>query len=83
MNRCGTCKHFGKLIEGSLDVVQFEPEYEHEVNTRFHECTLLQHLNKHRFEKGEPQMQVAGVIDGSGYAATFCVSDEFGCNQWA
>lgn len=26
---------------------------------------------------------VAGVIDGSGYSATFCVSEEFGCNQWS
>lgn len=81
MNTCGTCKHFGKLIEASLDVDEYDSDYE-EVNTRFHECTLLKHLNQNRFKKGEPQMHVAGVIDGSGYRATFCVSEEFGCNQW-
>lgn len=78
-NTCGTCQHFGPLIVGTLDVDD-GPE---ETNTRFHECTLLKHLNRQRLEIGEPQMHVAGVIDGSGYSATFCVSEEFGCNQWA
>lgn len=28
-----------------------------------------------------PMAGTAGVIDGSGYHAAFCVSEEFGCNQ--
>jgi len=79
MNTCGTCKFFGK-------VKTFEEwrddEDEPRVNTRLHVCGLLKHLNE---SSGSPLSWTApaGVIDGSGYFAALCVSDEFGCNQWA
>lgn len=76
MNTCGKCKYFGEA-------------YEHEVweagevtNTvRYHFCELLKHLNGSDDEDPRDQ-QIAGVIDGSGYCATMCVTEEFGCNQW-
>lgn len=77
MNTCGTCKHFGKLADVCID-----PENDDYVpNTIYHECTLLSHLNKTGTE--EKWSAIAGVIDGSGYYAAFCVREEFGCNQWA
>ena len=78
MNTCGTCKYFGKLIEVSLDV--YPEEGDDIENTRYHQCDLLRHLNKSALRS--PITDSAGVIDGSGYRATFCVSEEFGCNQW-
>lgn len=81
MNTCGTCKHFGELITRYLD-----RESEHgddEPNTKFHQCLLLTHLNESRYTplNAPPLPNVAaGVIDGSGYHAVFCVSEEFGCN---
>jgi hypothetical protein len=76
MNTCGTCKYFGPLIEGTLDDYSGPGEVP---NTKYHECQLLKHMN------GYPRFVAlpAGPIDGSGYRATFCVSEEFGCNQWA
>lgn len=78
MNTCGSCKYFGKLIEVSLDI--YPEQGDDIVNTRYHQCDLLRHLNRHALSV--PIADAAGVIDGSGYRATFCVSEEFGCNQW-
>lgn len=76
---CGTCKYFGKLVEGSLD--RWDDDNDDEVvNTRFHVCDLLKHLNS-SYDR-IPLTDAAGVIDGSGYHAAFCVTDEFGCNKW-
>lgn len=76
MNTCGTCKHFGKLVEG-LD--RHDSEGEELPNTRYHQCMLLQHMNG---SSQKPLAEAAGVVDGSGYFAVLCVSEEFGCNQW-
>jgi hypothetical protein len=83
MKTCGTCRFFGKVY----DRIFFEEEngeLQDVSVTRLHVCELLKHLNKGgeaetlRLFRSVP----AGVIDGSGYHATFCVSEEFGCNQW-
>lgn len=79
MKTCGTCKHFGKLVE-EVGSDSGPPDFNYVPNTRFHKCELLEHINA-----GRPQKLsgAAGVIDGSGYWAVFCVSEEFGCNQHA
>lgn len=74
MNTCGTCKYFGPLVTELTDYSGDE-----DVPSTYHTCLLLKHLNgrKHYSEEAP-----AGVIDGSGYWAAFCVHEEFGCNQW-
>lgn len=78
MNTCGTCEHFGPLVragerwdDDANDMV---------VPHKLHACLLLKHLNRTGNVRYEGEK--AGVVDGSGYFATFCVSEEFGCNQW-
>lgn len=83
MNTCGTCKYFGKLVDELFYFDDDSPKADESGmvnNQRLHVCELLKHLNK---SCPFPLEEVAGVIDGSGYRATFCVSEEFGCNQWA
>lgn len=82
MNTCGTCKYFGELIR-DLDAYDAEQDYAEIPNTRLHKCDLLKHLNVSgdSSERIAMQREPAGVIDGSGYHAAFCVSEEFGCNQ--
>lgn len=78
MNTCGTCKYFGEAR--SFEEWR-EDEDEERVTLRLHKCELLKHLNggdNEQFAWTDP----AGVIDGSGYHAALCVSEEFGCNQW-
>lgn len=72
---CGTCRYFGPVVGGTLDYYSNEIEV---MNEKFHVCQLLKHLNGSKRDLDG----AAGVIDGSGYQATFCVSEEFGCNQW-
>lgn len=75
MNTCGTCKYFGKHID-KLD------DWDSDVGpipNKYHKCELLKHLNADTPAMKEP---IAGVMDGSGYYAAFCVSEEFGCNRW-
>lgn len=79
MNTCGTCKHFGPLVDRERD--EYDVEDLGPRNETLHQCLLLKHLNAYLAWKIDSA--VAGVIDGSGYVATFCVSEEFGCNQWA
>lgn len=77
MNTCGTCKHFGEPVDAMRD---WETGDDDPPPSDYHECLLLKHLNKTRpLETSLP----AGVVDGSGYYAAFCVKEEFGCNQWA
>lgn len=76
MNTCGTCKHFG---EPTPSYVWAGDGYVSQ--TRLRACKLLEHLN--RGDERKLLTEPAGVIDGSGYFATLCVSEEFGCNQWA
>lgn len=76
MNTCGTCKYFGELHEETV-----YREDADEIICKYHICDLLTHLNDCDPGKLERQ-ELAGVIDGSGYYAAFCVTDEFGCNQW-
>lgn len=80
MNTCGTCKYFGKARE--FDWYDSETEAEGTI-TKFHICDLLNHLNSSSKSARDFQNEPAGAIDGSGYYAAFCVSEEFGCNQWA
>jgi hypothetical protein len=79
MKTCGTCKHFGDLVDG-LDQYGVGENGKDMPNKRFHKCKLLEHMNADRPFKLDG---TAGVIDGSGYHAVFCVSEEFGCNQHA
>jgi hypothetical protein len=78
MNTCGTCKYFGDTQELSY---WDDEKDEFIVNNRFRACQLLKHLNGSDGEKVHAA-DIAGVKDGSGYHAVFCVSEEFGCNQW-
>ena len=79
MNTCGTCKYFGE----PRGIGYWDAEADEWVDvTRFRKCNLLQHLNDSGAMPALANVP-AGVIDGSGYAAALCVSDEFGCNQWS
>lgn len=71
MNNCGTCKYFGSKCGWDEDVDDV-------LESNFHVCTLIKH-NEHFKSKFEG---MACVIDGSGYTATLCVKEDFGCNQW-
>jgi hypothetical protein len=75
VNTCGTCKHFGRALEFS----EYDDDHNETIITKFHACKLLKHMNNC---EGHKYDGVAGPIDGSGYHAVFCVSEEFGCNQW-
>lgn len=81
VNTCGTCKYFGK----SLDREFWQEAGGTVVVTRLHVCDLIKHLNEGNSDEEEALLKIepAGVIDGSGYHAALCVSEEFGCNQWA
>lgn len=79
MNTCGTCKHFGELVYLSY----FDEAKDETVeNKRLHVCRLLRQLNSIEENIKASILDPAGVIDASGYYAAFCVSEEFGCNQW-
>jgi hypothetical protein len=75
MNTCGTCKHLGDERE----LTHYDSEGDDLPDTKYRVCGLLKHLNEH----GSVSQRVAGVIDGSGYFAAFCVTEDFGCNQWS
>ena len=77
MNTCGTCRYFGRRVD-SFD--SWDEDGNELRNTRFHKCMLLAHLNH---SGRTPPCVPAGVIAGRGDFAALCVSDEFGCNQWA
>lgn len=79
MNTCGTCKYFGEPRE--IDWWDSETEQEGTI-TKFHVCDLIKHINGGNTDRKASADAAAGVVDGSGYFAAFCVSDEFGCNQW-
>jgi hypothetical protein len=73
MNTCGTCKYFGEKLEG-----RYHDDVDDIVESDFHVCDLILHN-----EDGLSKWPVpAYVIDGSGYYASLCVREEFGCNQW-
>ena len=77
MNTCGTCKFFGKqIVDDGWD------GYSPEGQTRFHKCELIRQLNKYDEDRRAKESDVAVTMDGSGYFAALCVSEEFGCNQW-
>lgn len=80
MNRCGTCKHFGEPYE--LDTYD---DRDKTVTRVLHTCDWLQHLNGRGGDAAAALLKAAkaGPIDGSGYHAAFCVSEEFGCTEWA
>jgi hypothetical protein len=77
MNTCGTCKHFGGPVERLSRWSSSECDF---VESKLHVCQLIQHMKAH---KPAALTAPAGVVDGSDYYAAFCVSEEFGCNQWA
>lgn len=76
---CGTCKHFGP--EKYFDYWDDAADDTVEVK-KFHVCQFLQHLNDCTADRKAMSTAIAGVTDGSGYHAAFCVSEDFGCNQW-
>jgi hypothetical protein len=80
MNTCGSCKHFGEPYEH--EIYEGKGDVEKTIVTKYHFCMLLQHLNGYGDDSPKVQ-RPAGVIDGSGYSATMCVTEEFGCNQWS
>ncbi len=80
MQTCGTCR-FIKREEREL--TRWDDAKGDEEVAVFHVCGRLAHLNHYRDEKERKLSdQVAGIVDGSGYFAALCVTDEFGCNQW-
>jgi hypothetical protein len=74
---CGNCRFLGR--EYKRDVYDDDGN---DVDTPvYHVCELMEHLNDC---DGPPKVwPLAGVTDGSGYAASFCVREEFACNQWS
>jgi hypothetical protein len=73
MNTCGTCKHFGDPVTDD-DPVNYVP-------TGYHICRLItehEHMSE-RTATSPPAL----VVDASGYYAALCITEEFGCNQWA
>jgi len=85
MNTCGTCKYFGKVITGTFDEdvpIPGTHQANKIPNTKFHQCDLIIHLNEVMMHGKKLPLVAAGVTDASGYSATLCVSEEFGCNQW-
>ena len=72
MNTCGTCKYFGvdrKGMRPGADTT--ESIY---IPAPYKVCGFMEM---------EPTDAVACVVDGSGFYAALCVSEDFGCNQWA
>lgn len=79
MNTCGSCQFFGERIT----TCSKETDYEM-VPTKYAYCTRPFFADTAGCR--EPEKLDAGpacVVDGSGYFAALCVSDEFGCNQWS
>jgi hypothetical protein len=75
MNTCGTCKH---IKREARTVPRWDDSAEDMVEAVFHVCGRLKHLNGDSLILSEP----AGTLDGSGYYAALCVTDEFGCTLW-
>ena len=75
MNTCGTCKYFG-LKTGPSKGEQFES-----CGRVYMLCGRIQQEFQ-VLPNGEHAPDIAVVIDGSGYFAALCVTDDFGCNQW-
>jgi hypothetical protein len=80
MNTCGTCAYFGEEYTQSTWKENADGDFLENVEAKYHTCTLIRHINDYSLSISK--QEVAGVVDGSGYAASFCVTDEFGCNQW-
>ena len=81
---CGTCRFFGKVAH-SEDEPLSRGQDEAMQPGRYHFCELIKHRNGYReipSQTGAAPTDGAIVIDGSGYFAALCVSEEFGCNQW-
>lgn len=77
MNTCGTCKYFGEACE----ISRYDDDVE--TVTHYHVCDLVKQINGYGDDEVPFRQYLAGVKDGSGYFAALCVTDEFGCNQWA
>ena len=77
MKTCGTCKYIKREKEM---ISHWDGEKDDLVEAEFYSCGRLKHLNG---DDGLPALSdPAGTIDGSGYYAALCVTDEFGCNLW-
>lgn len=70
--RCGTCKHFG-------DVLTYTDDDEEEIESDYHVCNRVQHMNKCHLASSHDS---AGVMDGSDYHAALIVAEDFGCTLW-
>lgn len=79
---CGTCKYRGENIA--------EEEWDWEAGglrrreSKYFFCERIKHDGRMSSDLvARPQAERAAVVDGSGYYAALCVSDDFGCLEWS
>lgn len=75
MNTCGTCKYRGEPLEMRNPD---EDSGDYMIPSSYFACDLIKHDEGYRYK---PKAG-AVVVDGSGYTATLCVEEDFGCNRW-
>lgn len=84
---CGTCAHKGEAV------TKPKAETYEAVPTGFFMCALIKSIDGARGGPDEPvsfdssrdeapKGKGAFVADASGYYASLCVEDDFGCNRW-
>ncbi|MGB8987986.1 MAG: hypothetical protein WCC37_15405 [Candidatus Sulfotelmatobacter sp.] len=78
MNTCGTCKYFGAQRESMAEGADSSGTY---IPAPYKACGFME-MEWHFGDTPSQKNAVAFVVDGSGFYAALCVSDEFGCNQW-
>ncbi len=69
---CGMCKHKGEAI------TKYDCGEITDIDTGYFMCDLIEHDDGWQYKQG----QKAVVTDGSGYMATLCVENDFGCVRW-
>jgi hypothetical protein len=78
MNTCGTCKYFGaqrKSMAEGADERRYIP-------APYKACGFME-MEWTYGDTPSTNGPIAFVVDGSGFYAALCVSEEFGCNEWA
>lgn len=71
--KCGNCKFKGEDLGNGYFPCKSIP---------FAEGMDDKEYNTIDYPKVRVKDVVAYTVDGSGYHAALCVSDDFGCNQW-